>query len=82
MLSRSVPHDPLKQHTGVLPPVLHAPRLLPRPALPRSVRSEFTAEMATLATHVPMLARLPDVLATTLRVPDYLEAPVDDRRER
>ena len=40
----------------------------------QTLHTEFTAEMAALAAHVPMLALLPDVLATTLSVPDYLEA--------
>ena len=48
----------------------------------RALHADFTAEMATLTAHVPMLARLPDILATTLRVPDYLEAPADDPRVR
>jgi hypothetical protein len=46
----------------------------------QALHADFTAKMATLAAHVPMLALLPDVLATTLRVPDYLEAPEDDTR--
>ena len=48
----------------------------------RALHADFTAEMATLTAHVPMLVRLPDILATTLRVPDYLEAPADDPRVR
>jgi hypothetical protein len=48
----------------------------------QGLHADFHAEMATLTAHVPMLARLPDILATTLRVPDYLEAPEDDPRAR
>ena len=48
----------------------------------RALHADFTAEMATLTAHVPMLALLPDILATTLRVPDYLAAPADDPRGR
>jgi hypothetical protein len=44
----------------------------------RTLHGDYTAEMATLAAHVPMLRQLPDILATTLRVPDYLEAPEDN----
>jgi hypothetical protein len=43
-----------------------------------SLHADFTAEMAAIAERVPMLAMLPDILATTLGVPDYLEAPRED----
>jgi hypothetical protein len=46
----------------------------------RILHADFTAEMAKLAGHVPMLAQLPEILATTLHVPNYLEAPEDDPR--
>jgi hypothetical protein len=42
------------------------------------LHATFTAEMSAIAARVPMLAMLPDILETTLRVPDYLEAPQDD----
>jgi hypothetical protein len=48
----------------------------------QALHADVTAELATLAAHVPMLAQLPDILATTLRVPDYLEAPADEPRAR
>ena len=43
-----------------------------------SLHAAFTAAMAASAEPVPMLASLPDVLATTLGVPDFLDAPPDD----
>ena len=46
----------------------------------KALHADFQAEMATLTAHVPMLALLPDILETTLRVPDYLEVPEDDTR--
>jgi hypothetical protein len=46
-----------------------------------SLHATFTAEMAAMAEHVPMLTSLPDILASTLRVPDYLEAPRDDTNQ-
>jgi hypothetical protein len=48
----------------------------------QGLHADFQAEIAPLTAHVPMLARLPDILETTLRVPDYLEAPEDDTRSR
>jgi hypothetical protein len=44
----------------------------------RILHADFTAEMAKLAGHVPMLAQLPEILATTLRVPNYLETLEDN----
>jgi hypothetical protein len=44
----------------------------------KTLHADFQAEMATLVAHVPMLVQLPDILATTLRVPNYLEAPEDE----
>jgi hypothetical protein len=46
-----------------------------------SLHADFTAEMAAMAEREPMLATLPDILATTLSVPDYLEAPRDDTNQ-
>jgi hypothetical protein len=46
----------------------------------KTVHADFQAEMAALVPHVPMLVGLPEVLASTLRVPDYLAAPEDDPR--
>jgi hypothetical protein len=46
-----------------------------------SLHAAFAAEMAAIAERVPMLAMLPDILATTLGVPDYLEAPRDDTNQ-
>jgi hypothetical protein len=43
----------------------------------RVLHADFTAEMATLTAHVPMLVQLPDILATTLRVPDFLALPAE-----
>jgi hypothetical protein len=43
-----------------------------------SLHADFAAEMAAMAEREPMLAKLPDILATALGVPDYLEAPRDD----
>jgi hypothetical protein len=48
MLSHSITHDPLKQHAGVLPPVLPTPRLECRPMLQRSVLSLLGALLCLL----------------------------------
>jgi len=46
----------------------------------RTLHADFRAEMAALVPHVPMLVGLPEVLASTLRVPDYLAMPEDAPR--
>jgi hypothetical protein len=43
----------------------------------KTLHADYTADMATLAAHVPMLVQLPDILTTLLRVPDYLEETED-----
>jgi hypothetical protein len=46
----------------------------------QTLHADFSAEMATLVPHIPMLVGLPEVLASTLRIPDYLAAPEDHPR--
>jgi hypothetical protein len=43
----------------------------------KTLHADFTAELTALVPHVPMLVGLPEVLASTLRVPDYLAIPED-----
>jgi hypothetical protein len=43
----------------------------------QTLHADFRAELAALVPHVPMLVGLPEVLASTLRVPDYLAVPED-----